>query len=555
MLLERLTHPSFWLSVLCAMALPLIAHAQGSARALPLRANVDAAALDAEALRVQLERELALPVELATAPEGSHLIIEATSLSAVRVAFVREDSSTVERTLDVSSSGPHAIETVALVAANLMRDEASALLDSLRAVPPPAAAAPVVAAAPAPPPPPPPPAPPPPGCAPSGLVPMDFGFDLLPHVGMSTQLGTTVERKFSLNLFGGLTGAVRGFELGGLLNIDAHSVCGVQIAGVANLVDGPVQGAQFGLIDWAGGRVDGAQFGLIDIAAGTLKGFQAGLIEVASSDITGAQAGLVNVGGGWLDGAQAGLVNVTALRVRGAQLGLANVGAERLIGAQLGLANLAAADVQGTQLGLANVSAGELTGFQAGLVNVASGRVRGAMLGLVNVAEDSDVSIGLVNVMWGAPARLDVWGTDSGLTMVGVDHGSRYIHNIVGMGFTVRDGRPVLAPAFGLGGRAVDSKRWFLDIDAIAYGLFVRDEDNDEWDTAILSQLRIPIGFRITPKIAIFAGPAFNVLVADHEDNTNLLSDFSLYGSFGPYGSDTVKVQMWPGFTLGARFF
>jgi hypothetical protein len=515
--------------------------AQSPGRALSLFVKADGAVLDAEALRVQLERELALPVERVAEPSGSHLSVEADSLAAVRVMFVREDASTVERTLDVSSTGAHALETVALLAANLVRDEAAALLESLRATPPPVAAVPAVAAASAPPAlPVPPPPPPPPGCAPNQLEPIEFGIDLLPYVGTSSRKGTQVQRTISFNVLGGVTGAVRGIELGGFFNYDDHSVCGLQLAGIANLVNGPVQGVQLGFIDWAGGRLDGAQFGLVDVTFGTLTGAQLGLVDVAAGDIAGAQLGLANVGGGSLDGAQLGLANIAATRVRGAQLGLANV---------------SGGEVRGTQLGLANVSGGELHGFQAGLVNVANGRVSGAMLGLVNVAADADAAIGLVSVLWRGRTHLDVWGTDSGIALVGVEHGGRYLHNIYGVGFTFRESGPVFAASYGIGARVFNSTRCFVDIDAMTYAMFVHDDPNNEIDYAMLNQLRVPIGFRILPEVAVFVGPAFNVSVAEGGPG-NLLADPSLYGSSrASQSSSDVTVRLWPGFTVGARFF
>lgn len=503
--------------------------------------------MNAESLRAAVQRELGLPVQLIADPQASHLAISATSQAAVNITFVRADGSTIDRTVDVSNTGGHAGETLALVAANLMRDEAADLLDALRAAQP---APPSAAAVKAEPPPPPMPK----GCDANDLRKLTLGFDVLPYVGMSSGDKTDVERKFSLNLFGGVTGAVRGVELGGFLNLVDHSVCGAQFSGIANLVNGPVQGAQFGLVNWSNGRVDGAQFGLVAGAVGTLKGAQYGLLEIASGDVTGAQFGLVNIGGGSLTGAQFGLGNLAATTVFGAQLGVVNVGGDSLTGLQAGLANVAVGSASGAQLGLANISTGETRGLKLGLANITTGRVHGATIGLFNTAEDADAPIGLVNVLWKGRTHLDVWATDFGVVAVGLEHGGRYLHNIYGFGISRREGRAVFSPVFGLGGRVVQTSRWMVDIDLLGYWMFLHDADQSEIDDAFVGSLRVPIAYRITPEVAVFVSPSINVSYSDKRDN--LIPDPSLLGGAElSRGSANELVRLWPGFTAGMRFF
>ena len=489
-----------------------------SAPALDLVCELAPGTLDAEALRAALERELALPVRRTDQASGTHLAIVASAPAAVQLRFVRAAGGAVERTVDLSNTGEHATETLALVAANLMRDEAADLLESLRAAQP-AAAAPAAAQTPAPPEPPKWPS----ACDPSGLREVPLGFDILPYAGMSSRDGTTVQRTLSLNLFGGMTGAVRGFELGGFLNIDGHSMCGAQVSGIASFVNGPVAGAQFSLVNWASGRLQGAQFSLVTGALGPVDGAQFGLVSFTAGNITGAQLGLVEVGVGSLRGLQAGLANVTVGDVSGAQIGLVNVGAARAEGLQLGL------------------------------VNVTNGRMRGAMIGLVNTAADADAAVGLVNVFWKGRTHLDVWGTDFGMGAVGLEHGSRYIHNIYGFGMSARDGRAVFGPIFGLGTRVVENRRIFVDIDAIAHGLFVH-ESQSEFDNTLVATLRVPVAYRFSPSFAVFVSPAVNVSVGEAADN--LLADPSLLPSATLTNSDaSVRVTLWPGFNVGARFF
>jgi len=541
-----------------AAALPAAAQTSGpgtstSSAALSLTCDVATAGMNADALRGAIESELSVPVRLAPAATtpGAHLAISATSQAAVNLMFVRVDGSTIERTVDISNAGVHADETLALVAANLMRDEAGDLLDALRAAqpkPPQPSAA--VTKEPTPPPPPPMPQ----GCEPNNLRKVSLGLDVLPYIGMSSRDKTDVERTFSFNLFGGVTGAVRGFELGGFLNLVDHSVCGLQMSGIANLVNGPVRGAQFGMVNWSSGRVDGAQFGLVAGALGTLNGAQYGLLEIAGGDIKGAQFGLVNLGGGSLTGGQFGLANLAATNVKGGQFGLVNVAGDRLTGIQAGLANITANDLTGAQFGLANVSAGTTTGLQLGLANVSAQPVHGAMIGLFNAAPDADAPIGLVSVMWKGRTHLDVWGTDFGVFAVGIEHGGRYIHNIYGIGIARREGRAVLSPVFGIGGRVIQKPKWTMDVDLLNYWLVLHDSQQNEVDYASIGTLRIPVAYRLTSEFAVFVSPALNVSWAFTEDN--MLSDPSLVGGarLTRRGANQL-VRLWPGFTLGLRFF
>jgi uncharacterized protein YjbI with pentapeptide repeats len=555
--------------------------------ALPLTCDVTSAGMDSSALRAAIERELSLPVRFADDTDtAARLAITASSQTAVDVRFIRADGSSIERTVDVSNAGTHSNETLALVAANLMRDEASDLLDALRAAQPaPAPPPPTAATTPAPPPEEPPPPPLPHGCDPNDLRQIPIGLDVAPYLGMSYHDRTSVERKFSLGLFGNLSGAVRGAEFGGFVNLVDHSVCGAQFTAGVNLVGGPVRGVQFGMANLARGRVDGGQFGMLSFSGGPLRGAQYGLVNFVRGPIEGAQFGLVQAGIGPLKGAQFGLVNLAAGDIQGGQFGLVNAGIGSIqgtqlglvgfargdfiglqaglaqvtrgsfTGAQLGLANVTVRDFTGPQIGLANVSGGPTQGLQLGLANVTARRMHGAMIGLVNVAEDSEAAIGLINVLWRGQTHLDVWGTDYGVASIGLVHGgSKGVHNIYSFGITGRHDRAVFAPSFGIGVSAARERYFFVDIDLLSTWLFYRDSDQKEWDASLIGTLRVPVGFRFTPEVALFISPTLNVSVAPRK--TNSLEDPSLIGGarLTPADKD-VLVRLWPGFMAGVRFF
>jgi uncharacterized protein YjbI with pentapeptide repeats len=508
--------------------------------ALPLVARVADAGLDPEALRAALAAELGLAVERVESSGHAHVQIDGASLDALHVAFWREDGSQVERTLDVSSMRAQAPEAVALLAANLVRDEASELLAGLRA----ASAAPLTAAAS-----PVAPAPAqlqqpalevPRGCdRRPNLRPVVAGADVVPFVGTEGSESARVERTLSFGLFGSLSGSVRGSQFSTLFNLSERGTCGAQLSGIANISGGPSEGAQLAMLNWTQGRLDGAQLGLLDIATGDVYGAQLSLANVAGGEVHGAQLALANVGAGAFEGAQLGLANVNASALRGAQLGLFNLSNTRLRGVQMGLANVASGPVEGAQLGLANVS---------------SGQVNGTQIGLVNIAENADAAVGLVNVMWHGQTHMDVWGTDAGLGMIGLEHGSRGVYNLYGVGATVRQDRAVLASAFGIGARLWHSRSWFVDLDFVGYGLYRYDSAQKNFDVASIIQWRIPIGLQLTRGFAVFLAPALNVSIASSNDN--VLEDPALYDSrrLTSNGSQ-VTVRLWPGFSAGLRLF
>ena len=549
MRLRVLHGPSALLVLLAASA---IAAAQTPApiaerKPLALALTVDPATqLDGERVRAQLERELGVVVVTAQVPAevtAEALRIEAPRLQAVRVAF--RDS---ERSVDLSTTGPHAIETLALIAANLMRDEASDLLATLRAVEP--------ATPPATPPAPAPPKPEKPerrGCDPNPFPEQALAFDLVPYVGTSSFHGLDVEKALAFSLIGGSGGALNGVEIAGVFNHQSHAVCGAQIALGVNLVNGPMRGFQLAALNMVDGRVEGGQIAFVNTGSGTIHGFQAAFVNLALRGGDAVQIGFANLVTDYLIGTQIGFGNVATGTVQGGQFGFGNVTLGSVDGVQAGFVNVAHGSLSGAQAGLVNTAGGDSQGVQLGLVNVTSGQSRGMMLGAVNVTENADAAVGLVNVYTKGRTQLDVWMTDSALLMVGLEHGGRLFHNIFGAGATTRDEKGVFAFSYGLGVRAHESRSLSVDVDLLGYGLVMQGETGDNPDFGSILQVRVPLGFRLAPDVSLVVGPALNVSVARTQDNA--LSDPSFYGARMTSAGSPVTSSIWPGVTVGARFF
>ncbi|WP_438037201.1 hypothetical protein [Sorangium sp. So ce204] len=523
--------------------------------------------LDPDAVRAAIGRELGADVTLARAATAgrSTLVLRGEPDGRVTLSYSAADGRRIERTIDVPEDPDRAAEAIALLAGNLVRDEAAELAAALgkrspeapaaaqpapaappaagRQAPPPRAARPAKAARPAPAPPEPPP------CASPGATTVLFGADVLPLVGSSTSTGTNVVRRYSLNLVAGYTAGTTGIELSAGASISSSFLCGAQLSTVANLVFGPARGVQVTSGVNVVGSLRGAQIGAINAAAGQVAGAQVGVLNAAAGQIDGAQVGMANLAVGASMDLQLGVANVAVSKATDVQIGLANVAVGEATDVQLSLVNVAAGGSADLQAGLTNVAAGESADVQIGLLNIATGKVGSAQIGLVNYADDSPFSLGLFNFIRKGRLHVDVWGLESGIVVAGVKHGSEHFHNIYGIGLRTIGNRPLLVSALGLGGRFSIHQRAYVDLDVLGYTLH---EPSTLEAAATIAQARALLGFRLFPELAIFGGPSFNVSFSRTPRDARL----SPYGS-APLGADDASSteRAWPGLVLGVQLF
>jgi hypothetical protein len=469
----------------------------------------EGSSIDPGRLREAIARELGIPVVTDAHAPGGVLVVTQDD-DSVTVTFDAPEGRHEARTLAIPDDGDEAVRDVALLAANLARDQASEFIR----IEPPAPEAP-------------PPATSKPAVKPQALPakspcddPADvalLGLDFAPLVGTSTVAAGRGPRRLSLGAVGPLSGGVRGLALGGALNIDTAYVCGAQIAGALNVTAGPVSGAQVaGAINLSRGSTGGLQAaGATNLAIGPWRGLQA--------------AGAINVTTGALHGVQAaGSINVAAGEVHGAQLsGAINV-TRSLRGAQVA--------------GAINVAT-EVTGAQIGVVNVAAGPVHGVQVGVVNVAADSDFSLGILNVIARGRFNVDAWGLpDSGLLFAGLKNGGPHYHYIYGIGVRPGDAHRAWA-AYGIGAHITPLDSVFVDIDAIAHGeiFFASNDRNDVY------QLRVVAGYRFFRGLAVFAGPTANVLEAGRHAPSGVAPGYATTLT----QTATWNFAIWPGAAIG----
>lgn len=277
-------------------------------------------------------------------------------------------------------------------------------------------------------------------------------------------------------------------------------------------------------IEFLGGGatgVAGIEFSpLVTFNRGFLCGVQlAGLGNWTSGHVRG----LAFAGGiGWADSVdgvqQNGLLSVTTHRIRGVQFAAINM----------------ADEVQGAQLGAANIG----------------GDVQGVQVGVVNVARTSDASVGVVSIVTSGRTNLQAFANTNAVTSIALQHGSRIIHNFYGGSFSAGGKSGVaFGPLFGLGFHAHEDARWFLDFDFLAHLFFGSSGSKNPQS---LWEARAVAGLRLAPAFAIYAGPAFDVLMV-HQGQQARALDGTVYEK--TYATNDGSLHLSPALVAGVRGF
>lgn len=513
--------------------------------ALRVVVQATAAQLDPYAVQHAIESELGVVVRSDVHQDVvGTLNVVATGPDTLTMEYVGNDGRRNSRTVKLPAEPAKRIETVALVAGNLARDETGQLIEELRPPPKPVseagdtAAAPVAAApaaaptapAPAGPQKAPPASEPEPAAAPADAVPnLEFvpvNLSLYRPISVypnSHELAVGAE----LGLAYSDLGQVRGGAVTVFVNRVRYGFQGARVAGLVNLTSGNSQGALVsGLAalqqgDLAGGSVSG--FG--SYSEGNLEGAEvAGAVSFRQGDATGAQvSGAFSAARAVTGGQIAGAFNL-AREVTGFQLGGASNATRSATGLMLtGGLNLATESVSGVQLAPFNV-AQFINGLQFGVVNVAR-RVDGVQIGVVNIAEEVDgASIGIIPVAGNGYQRVVAWSTPGVASMnVAGKFGIGPVYTLAGVGYNQVDGDDRFLPTFGVGAQW-EIGRVQLSVDGLYQSLQPTDsgkqneagaDDTEDYYVA----LRPLAAFRVLPWLRVFGGPA--IVSGPHDNHWN----------------------------------
>jgi hypothetical protein len=319
------------------------------------------------------------------------------------------------------------------------------------------------------------------------------------------------EHNVSINLLAGSSGSSRGFEVGGLANLESGDVVGFQAAGLAN------------------------------IALGSLTGFQAaGLVNYMGGEARFFQtAGLVNVSSG-LAGAQiAGWGNVSLDAVRGAQVaGLFNWADTTVAGVQVaGVANWGR-EVKGPQISVVNI-ADTITGAQVGVVNIAR-HVTGTQVGVLNFADKIDgIPIGVISLELQGRHDVALWIDLDGTAYANLTLGTKHLYTVLSAGWMPSQTAAPWSFGFGIGGRS-DVGPLYLDYD-LSMVTSMQSFETAEFTT---------LGYQY-PRIRLVAGlPLFGGLSLEAGVSLRVLLPYlSTYIA----GADPSKTVFQPGFVVGVN--
>ncbi len=254
-----------------------------------------------------------------------------------------------------------------------------------------------------------------------------FQFSLFPGISTNGIVSGNFVNKYSINLFGGLSGGNRIFEVGLITNLNTKSSTGIQLAGLANIIGANAflnlsPGEETILIKegFESNSIGVRIAGFLNYVRNHSSGIElAGAFNLVGDNFKGFQlSGIGNTVGGYSEGFQlAALYNTSRLSLAGFQVSmLFNTTNGLLAGGQIGMVNRA-----GLVGGRKTRPLTMARGFQIGLLNF-SKRNDGIQIGLFNWGGDAHgTQIGLINFFSAAPAEnFDVKrGTPVGLLNFG----------------------------------------------------------------------------------------------------------------------------------------
>jgi len=340
-----------------------------------------------------------------------------------------------------------------------------------------------------------------------------FQASVVPGVSTQGKMSGQVVSNFSLNLLGGYTAGVKGFEIAGVFNLNKKDVRYLQFAGIFNMSGGSVTGLQIG--------------GLQNTVLKNLKGFQvAGINNFVKGNTEGVQiAGIGNIGGGKMHSFQlAGIFNYQNKNSRGWQIS-----------------------------GVGNMGGGEVRGLQAASIFNYAKRLKGIQFALINVTDTSEgYSIGLVNVVLKGYHKLAFYATEVTNFNAAFKTGSRNFYSILQAGMNAKDEEKAYTFGYGLGTEKPITK--WLSINPELGTQYVYLGSWDYWN--LLNKLHLQFNLKLAKRFALFGGPSFTVY---YSDQTTAFDGYKYelvppsYHTFGLLGNE--KLRGWFGWNAGISFF
>lgn len=334
---------------------------------------------------------------------------------------------------------------------------------------------------------------------------------IFPGLSTNGKLNSQVINNFSFNLFGGYSGGVNGFEIGGLFNIDKKDVRYAQLAGLFNTVGGSVHGLQLA--------------GLNNTVLDSLSGIQtSGITSYVRKNFTGVQlAGIYNHVGRNMKGLQsAGVVNFTNHRTKGAQIA--------------GVANISSRGVNGIQI--------------AGVFNYTR-RLKGVQIGLINVSDSSTgYSIGLINIVLKGYHKLSLSTNEILNVNAAFKTGSTKLYSILLAGANADTGKRAYSFGYGFGSQLSLNNRFALNPEITSQYLYL-----GTWEYLnLLNKFNLLLTVKLGKYFSFFAGPSYSVFISDQ---TSAVPGYKSNIPFDAFHKKqfSSRVTGWVGWTAGINLF
>ncbi|MBN1608432.1 MAG: hypothetical protein JW940_17505 [Polyangiaceae bacterium] len=557
-----LTEPQAALAEQPASTAPAKPAAQG---ALGVKLSLGQSGFDASTVRSAIAQELGVAVVDADDDPASSVWLEVRVETADRasVNYRSSDGRSVGRSIELPAQRERALETIALLASNVARNEAAELIEALerRAAvarasgeTSPSATRPGPAAPPAPVEPAPRPQAKPPASAPSSankpLLAEEPGVNLslwhpiaiLPdsdrrrlHVelGLGYSRAGAIEGMAVNALFARLDQQLEGMLVAGLGGWAGGDSQGMITGGLGVLSQGRLRGAAFGGLlslhlgrgsgpygtdAWAGASLEGIQSaGLWSHAAGDLVGVQAaGGMSTLAGNLTGMQAaGALNWTQGDVEGFQAAAVNIARGSTTGFVAGVVNLSG-------LGGPSLSS---RGFEAGVVNIDRASSKGLQVGVVNI-SGPQTGAQIGVVNISDELDgVPIGLVNLGGNTHTSMVAFTTNRTPANLGVKFLTGYTFSMLSAGYDPRgtsqgNAHEVLQSAIQFGGHIPFAGRGAIEPSVgYAYETYLSELDASV-GAGHVALYRAALGWHFIPELGVFAGGGLRQMISHQGDVT-----------------------------------
>ena len=334
---------------------------------------------------------------------------------------------------------------------------------------------------------------------------------IVPGLSTNGKLNSQVINNFSFNLFGGYSGGVNGFEMGGLFNIDKKNVQFAQAAGLFNIVGGTVKGVQIA--------------GLSNTVLDSFRGAQSsGITNYVRKSFGGLQmGGIYNHVGGSLKGWQlAGIANFTNHKTQGVQIA--------------GIANISSRQVNGVQI--------------AGIFNYTR-RLKGVQVGLINVTDSSSgYSIGLINIVFKGYHKLSVSTNEILNINAAFKTGSSKLYSILLAGANADTGKQAYSFGYGFGSEFSLNKRFAINTEITSQYLYL-----GSWDYLNLqNKLSLLFNVKFGKYFSVYAGPSYSVYISDQ---TIAVPGYKSNIPFDTFHKNkfSSRVTGWLGWTAGINLF